>query len=154
MREEFLGQCQCGSVQYRVVGASATLFVCHCTDCQRQSASAFGMALWIRGAELSLLSGGTHEWVRSLPLGRRMSCRFCPACGTRLFHQVLGQGEFMSIKPGTLSKPLESEPVAHIWTVSKQPWVQIPAASLQYPGNPESFLDLFGEWEARACPTS
>ena len=29
--------------------------------------------------------------------------QFCPTCGTRLFHRVLGQSEILSIKPGTLN---------------------------------------------------
>ena len=44
MREVFEGRCQCGAATYRVKGTVITLFVCHCTECQRQSASAFGMA--------------------------------------------------------------------------------------------------------------
>lgn len=52
----FTGQCQCGHVRYTVQGEAATLFVCHCTECQRQSASAYGMALWIKQPSVHLHS--------------------------------------------------------------------------------------------------
>jgi len=148
MTETFDGRCQCGEVQYRVTGASATLFTCHCTECQRQSSSAFGMALWVRQAQVALVAGEPKEWIRTMPSGRRMACRFCGTCGTRLFHQTLGQSEFMSIKPGTLDHTLSLNPVGHIWTGSKQAWFELPEGSLHYSGNPPSFEDLIAAWRA------
>lgn len=144
----FEGQCQCGAVHYRVRGSAQTLFACHCTECQRQSASAFGMALWVKDAQLELLSGTLHEWVRTTPSGLPMAGRFCPHCGTRLFHQVLKPGAALSIKPGTLHHTRSLRPVAHIWTQSKQDWVQLPPDVLQYPGNPPGFEPLVQAWHA------
>lgn len=148
MVETFEGQCQCGAVQYRVVGTAVTLFACHCTECQRQSSSAFGMALWVQDADVQLLQGVAKEWLRSLPSGRTMACQFCADCGTRLFHKVLGQDRIMSIKPGTLRHTQDLQPVGHLWTRSKQAGVQIPATALQYEGNPPSFDALFAAWHA------
>jgi hypothetical protein len=144
------GQCQCGAVRYRLTGEPLTLFACHCTDCQHQSSSAFGMALWVRKADVELLSGEVKEWVRELPSGRRMACRFCPDCGTRLFHQVLGQEDVMSIKPGTLEDTHWLRPAGHIWTASRQPWVRLEESSLQYPGNPDNFEALLAAWHAQS----
>ncbi len=42
MATKFTGGCQCGNIRYEVVGTPKQLVVCHCTDCQRQSGSAFG----------------------------------------------------------------------------------------------------------------
>ena len=145
--ESFTGQCQCGAIRYRVTGTPWTLFACHCTECQRQSSSAFGMALWVKNAQVES-TGKWKEWVRTLPSGKRMACRFCPDCGTRLFHQVLGQTEVMSIKPGTLDDTKGLELAGHIWTGSKQAWVPLGEDTLQYPGNPESFERLIAAWHA------
>lgn len=145
------GHCQCGAVRYRLTGEPLTLFACHCTDCQRQSSSAFGMALWVRKADVEMLSGPLKEWVRELPSGRRMACRFCPGCGTRLFHQVLGQEEVMSIKPGTLDDTRWLQPAGHIWTASRQPWVRLDEGSLRYPGNPDNFEALLAAWHAESA---
>lgn len=142
------GHCQCGAVRYRLTGEPLTLFACHCTDCQRQSSSAFGMALWVRKADVEMLSGDMKEWVRELPSGRRMACRFCPDCGTRLFHQVLGQEEVMSLKPGTLEDTRGLRPAGHLWTSSRQRWVRLDEGSLHYPGNPDNFEVLLAAWHA------
>ena len=39
------GGCQCGAIRYEVIGEPRQVVVCHCTDCQRQSGSAFGMTM-------------------------------------------------------------------------------------------------------------
>jgi len=121
MNQKFEGRCQCGGVKYQVTGTPVTVFACHCTECQRQSSSAFGMALWIRHGAAELLSGELRTWVRQTPSGKALECSFCPACGTRLFHKFLGQSEMMSIKPGTLDDTRWLEPAGHIWTRARSP---------------------------------
>jgi hypothetical protein len=101
----FEGQCQCGAIHYRVTGVALTLFACHCTECQRQAGSAFGMALWIKQPVVEISGGTVKEWIRTMPSGKQMACQFCPDCGTRLFHKVVGQDQVLSIKPGTLYQP-------------------------------------------------
>jgi hypothetical protein len=144
------GQCQCGAIQYRVTGTPLTLFACHCTDCQRQSSSAFGMALWVKDAAVELASGTLKTWVRSLPSGRSMECSFCPVCGTRLFHKILGQADIMSIKPGTLHDTSWLKPAGHIWTSSAQQWLTLDSCSLQYSKNPDGFEGLISAWAAHS----
>ncbi|PXX43299.1 GFA family protein [Undibacterium pigrum] len=152
MSESFEGQCQCGEVQYEVTGESLTLFTCHCQDCQRQSSSAFGMALWIRLGDMLLKTGEPKLWVRKMPSGREMECSFCPTCGTRLFHRLLGQTEIISIKPGTLNDTSSLQAVAHIWTRSAQPWLNLDQDCLQYADNPDDFQILFAAWKNRNLP--
>jgi len=146
MKQVFEGRCQCGAIAYRVTGLPATLFSCHCNECQRQSGSAFGMALWIKEPAVELVTGKLKEWIRDLPSGRKMSCQFCPDCGTRLFHTTVGQTQMLSIKPGTLSTTNRLKPAGHIWVDSKQQWFEIDEDALQYRGNPDSFEDLICAW--------
>lgn len=142
----FEGQCQCGAIRYRVTGEASTLFACHCTECQRQAGSAFGMALWIKQPVVDISGGTVKEWIRSMPSGKQMACQFCPDCGTRLFHKVVGQDQVLSIKPGTLRQPRNLAPVGHIWLDSKQPWTIIDHNTLQYAGNPELMDELCAAW--------
>jgi hypothetical protein len=124
MDEVFEGQCQCGEVAYRVTGQSLVLFACHCSECQRQSSSAFGMALWVKHSVVELMSGRLQSWVRGTSNGQQMLCQFCPVCGSRIFHQLSSQKEIISIKPGTLNNTKWLKPVGHIWSQSAQPWVE------------------------------
>jgi hypothetical protein len=118
------GGCQCGSVRYRLESEPLGLAVCHCTECQRQSGSAFGMSLAISSDSFRLLSGELKTFTVICDSGRTKSCAFCPSCGTRIYHQVIAAA--MSIKAGTLDDTSWLRPDAHYWTKRKQPWVSIP----------------------------
>ncbi|MBU3915125.1 GFA family protein [bacterium] len=142
MEKIFKGSCQCQDVKYKVTGSPLTLFVCHCTECQKQSASAFGMALWIRQKEVELISGELKTWVRTMPSGRKMACDFCPNCGTRIFHRQVDKAEMISIKPGTLDDTSLLKPVGHIWKKSAQPWIKFEDDCLQFDGNPDSYDEM------------
>jgi len=146
MENEFEGRCQCGMVEYRICGEAATLFACHCSECQRQSASAFGMALWIRDYEKEIVKGRLKSWIRNMPDGRKMLCEFCAECGSRIFHQMLEQPQVISIKPGTLNNSKTLRPVAHIWVNNAQPWVLFEEGCLLYPEDPPDFEDMFLAW--------
>jgi hypothetical protein len=131
MRSPRGGGCQCGSVRYHLEGEPVGLAVCHCTECQRQSGSAFGMSLAVPRNTFRLLSG---ELKRSLLLcdsGRTEHCAFCPTCGTRIYHQVMEP--VLSIKAGTLDDTSWLSPAAHYWTRRKQPWVLIPDGARCFP---------------------
>ena len=57
MSQNYTGGCQCGNIRYEIVGTPNALVVCHCTDCQRQSGSAFGMTLPVNEADFRLTKG-------------------------------------------------------------------------------------------------
>ncbi|MFC3532678.1 GFA family protein [Vogesella facilis] len=142
------GGCQCGQLRYRVSGRVAALFACHCRDCQRHSASAFGMALWLRDYQLTLLQGRSAQWARHTPGGKVTDCHFCPQCGSRLFHHNRATPQFLSIKPGSLDDTSWLRPAAHIWTDSAQPWLPLPVDVPGLPGNPDDFAALLAAWQA------
>ncbi len=51
---------------------------------------------------------------------------FCGSCGSSLWNKSTGRPGMVTLKPGTLDDTGVIRPQAHIWTRSKQPWVQIP----------------------------
>lgn len=146
MTEVFTGACQCGAVTYRVSGESINCFVCHCSQCQKQSASAFGMALWIANYRLSCDSSDLRSWSRRTPGGQDIVADFCGRCGSRLFHRQSTRTQMISIKPGTLDSAGSLRPVAHIWTALAQSWVVIPDDCLSYAGNPPGFEVMMSTW--------
>ena len=98
------GGCQCGAVRYRLTGAPRMLYVCHCSDCQKQSSSAFGMSLIIERKSVEFTCGGERlrSWDTRGDDGEIKRCTFCPDCGTRVYHVTPGEDEPLSIKAGTL----------------------------------------------------
>ena len=126
MDEAREGGCQCGQVRYRFEGAPLAIAACHCTECQRQSGSAFGMSLLVPENSFQLTAGKLRDFTRSSDSGRPVRCAFCPDCGTRIYHDPTYAQGILNIKPGTLDDTSWLEPTAHVWTGSKQPWTPIP----------------------------
>ena len=131
------GGCQCGAVRYEIVGAPVSLYVCHCRECRKQSASAFGISLIVRRRDFRLTQGATKPWSRATDGGRTLHCHFCTACGTRLFHEGAPTRETISVKGGSLDQMLDLGKAIHIWTSRKLPGVLIPEHAAQFPQEPD-----------------
>ena len=134
MRE---GGCQCGALRYESAGAAEALYVCHCRECRRQSASAFGISLIVPRAGLRVTKGTPKFWSRPSERGGDVHCAFCPACGSRLWHEDAGGAKSVSLKGGALDDPPDLSQAVHIWTKRKLPGVVIPEAAAQFPGEPD-----------------
>ena len=131
------GGCQCGAVRYVIVGEPLGLYVCHCRECQMQSASAFGISLIVRRADFELSRGEVNFWSRPTDTGRTLTCAFCPACGSRLWHQGADPEEPISVKGGSLDAPPDLRAAVHIWTARKLPGVLIPGTARQFAFEPD-----------------
>ena len=130
------GACQCGQARYEVCGAPLGIYVCHCRECQKQSASAFGISVIVRSADFRLTSGDIGRWSRHADSGRTIVCNFCRTCGTRLWHGDSDAAGAISIKGGSLNAPPDLTGAAHIWTRRKLAGVCIPEGAVQYSGEP------------------
>jgi len=133
-----LGGCQCGAVRFSSSGDVRALFVCHCRECQKQSASAFGISLQVPRAGVRLLSGQPRSWSRATDSGNRLACVFCGDCGSRLWHEREAMSETVSIKAGCLDTPIDISDATHIWTARRLPGMCIPKNAKQFPGEPPS----------------
>jgi hypothetical protein len=131
------GGCQCGAVRYAVSGDRRQLYVCHCRECQKQSASAFGISLDVPRAGLSLVRGTPKFWSRATDSGHTLKCTFCPECGSRLWHEGDRAVDRVSIKGGSLDEPVDLRLAIHIWTQRKLPGVLIPPRATQFPAEPD-----------------
>ena len=115
------GGCQCGFVRYSITEEPIRLNVCYCTDCQKQSGSAFGMSLVIRPEALVIDSGRVKEFQLEADSGRVKTCGFCPKCGVRIYNRT---SALCSIKAGTLDDTANLRPDAAYWARSKQAWLK------------------------------
>ena len=141
------GGCQCGAVRYRLDAPPVVFYICHCTECQKQSSSGFGESFRVRRSDLTI-EGELAPFERESASGGVVG-EFCPRCGTRLFHHRGKYAEMLNIKAGTLDDTSWLRPAGHIWTRSKQPWVKIGADELAYERQPEDKdAALIARWNA------
>jgi hypothetical protein len=131
------GGCQCGGLRYEIAGEPLALYVCHCRECRKQSASAFGMSLAVPRAGFCVTQGAPRWWTRDTDSGRRLRCAFCPTCGSRVWHEPEGASETITVKAGSLDEPVDVGAAIHIWTSRKLRGIEIPAGAPQFSQEPE-----------------
>jgi len=135
--EQRLGGCQCGHIRYRAPTVPEALYVCHCTECRKQSASAFGISYTIARKSLAIVEGSPAFWSRTTDSGHTLACAFCPDCGSRLWHQSTGYPATLNIKAGSFDEPIDLGPATHIWVSSKLPGVIIPSDAVSFEREPK-----------------
>lgn len=135
MPDHLTGGCQCGALRYVLTASPVRVYVCHCRECQRQSASAFGISVIASRAAFTVTQGRVRRWSRPTDSGTTLHCRFCLVCGSRVWHDS-DPGDTISIKGGTFDVPIELTDGVHIWTARRVPGVVIPEHVRQFPGEP------------------
>ncbi len=145
MHPPFDGGCQCGAVRYRITSEPAVVFACHCTICQTQSGSAFGMAMRVPAEHFHLTKGELKSFDRKADSGQTFTNSFCPDCGTRIHHKADRSPDQISLKPGTLDDTSWLRPTHHVFVRSAQPWVIIPTEAEASETMPEDRSWLSGK---------
>src|SRR5438093_13583779 len=87
---------------------------------------------------------GEPEVVHTPSLsGRGQNITLCPKCRIALWSNYGGGGDKIRfVRVGTLDDPDRCPPDIHIFTMSKQPWVTLPAGAKAVP----EFYDLAAVW--------
>jgi hypothetical protein len=99
--------------------------VCHCLACQRRTGSVFA-ALASFGAPYTVYGAAT-EYVRCGDQGARFTFRFCPVCGTTVFHTEQGcEQSSVSVAVGAFADPGFPAPQISVYACRQHPWVQMP----------------------------
>ena len=117
------GGCQCGAVRYAVDLDRLVGYACHCRECQKQSASAFGLSVPILRESIRSRGGMAH-YVRPTDSGSRTTCWFCPTCGSRIYHESARSSPYLTLKGGSLDDSAAMKLAAHLWVSRKLPWVE------------------------------
>lgn len=149
MTKRVFGGCQCRALTYEISAEPLVLYVCHCSECQTQSGSAFGMSLTVPEEGFRLLSGTPRHWRRSSESGHGVDCAFCPNCGTRIYHRAERKPGTINIKAGTLDDTSWLDPAGHLWTDKAQPWVNLDDDRIRSATQPTDFTTIRALWQSK-----
>ena len=141
------GGCQCGKIRYSLRAKPLVFYLCHCTECQRHTSSAFGESLRFKREDMDV-DAGLVSVSRMSESGKQRQGWFCPDCGVRIWHGTAGSAE-INIKAGTLDDTSWLVPAGHIWCSSKQPFMKITDDELSYDAQPaDGYEALKLRWQA------
>jgi hypothetical protein len=112
------GGCRCGQVRIAVSAAPLLTMACHCTGCQRMTASAFSLSLAIPAAGFAVtrgepVIGGLHGASRHY---------FCPYCMSWMFTRPEGMDWFVNLRATMLDDARWFTPFMETWTDEQLPW--------------------------------
>lgn len=127
--------CSCGQLQIEVRGDSQGIGVCHCLACQRRTGSVFAALAGF--AAPYQVTGTATEYVRIGDQGSSIRFRFCPVCGTNLFHTADGHEQsWVAVAVGGFADPGFPPPEDSVYDCRRHAWVQLPVGIKTYDKDP------------------
>jgi hypothetical protein len=123
------GRCHCGYLSYEAEVDPAGVTICHCTDCQTLTGSAFRVVVPAVAGSFRLLTGEPATYVKTADSGNRRLQAFCPRCGTPINSGPdAGATGHFSLRVGSIRQRDALVPKEQIWRRSAQGWVDTIAA--------------------------
>jgi hypothetical protein len=126
--------CSCGQLRIQVEGEPRGVGICHCLACQQRTGSVFA-ALAGFSAPYQVFGNAT-EYVRTGDQGAKFSFKFCPICGTTVFHTEDGQNGSVSVAVGAFADPSFPAPQVSVYDCRRHPWVQLPPGTIAFDKDP------------------
>jgi hypothetical protein len=119
------GRCHCGAIAFEGEADPAQTTICHCTDCQAITGSAFRINIRVAGKDFRLTRGEPARYLKTTSdSGNKRVQAFCPNCGTQLFASAPGDDPpAYTVRVGTLRQREQLSPTAQQWWRSAQGWV-------------------------------
>ena len=118
------GQCHCGRIRFEAEVVPVKVVLCHCTDCQQLTGTAFRVAVPTTPGSFRLLSGTPKIYVKTADSGARREQAFCSDCGTPLYSAPEApEPRALILRVGALRQRDALVPRLQLWTRSAQGWL-------------------------------
>ena len=120
------GSCLCGKVTYSCDAEPVATAVCHCTDCQRQTGTAFSVIVGVPSDALKIEGDSLASFTTvGTDTQQEVARKFCRECGSPVVSVADAIPGVVFIKAGTLHDKSWLEPQIQVWTGSAQPWIPL-----------------------------
>ncbi len=119
------GGCHCGKITYEAEIDLNNVVICHCTDCQSLSGSAFRTVAMSENDAFKFLAGDPNIYVKTGDSGNKREQAFCSDCGSPIYSSSVGNGpKKYGIRLGTVDQRNQITPKKQKWIGSSQSWIQ------------------------------
>ncbi|HXO01301.1 MAG TPA: GFA family protein, partial [Stellaceae bacterium] len=109
--------------------------VCHCTNCQKGSGTAFNAVVAMPKPAVGL-TGTVSTYEGRGDTGNATYKHFCPECGSPIAEEAAVMADVMMIAIGTLDDPSAVQPAMQIYCDSAQPWALLEGGIQRFPKMP------------------
>jgi hypothetical protein len=119
------GSCHCGHITIEADADPDKTTICHCTDCQNGTGSAFRVSVPVPGATFKMSGQPTSYLKTTADSGNPRLQAFCPRCGSPIYSTTPGEGQQASymLRVGILKQREQFVPRKQNWFRSARPWV-------------------------------
>jgi len=120
------GACHCGQITYEAEVDPGRSGICHCTDCQALTGTAFRVSLPTVAGTFRLLSGTPSVYLKTTAdSGIKRRHAFCPNCGSPVYASADEDNPpTRTLRVGGLAQREQLAPRRRIWCQSALSWSQ------------------------------
>ena len=86
------GACACGAIKVEAEADPEKTQVCHCTDCQTATGTAFRVSIPVAGATFKIIGKPAIYVKTTAESGRPRVQAFCGTCGSPIYSTTPGEG--------------------------------------------------------------
>ena len=119
------GACHCGAIAVEGEADPEKTVICHCTDCQTGTGSAFRVSVPVPGATFKMTGQPSLYLKTTADSGNPRLQAFCPRCGSPIYSTTPGEGQQASymVRVGILRERDQLVPKRQNWFRSSRSWL-------------------------------
>jgi len=115
------GACHCGNIRYEAEINPDYVVLCHCTDCQAMSGSAYRVNVPVLVEKLTL-NGEPKRYMKTGSSGARITTTFCESCGSPIHSWSGDNPRFFNLRLGSARQRAQLTPKRQGFCSSAMPW--------------------------------
>jgi hypothetical protein len=115
------GACHCGSIRYEAEVNPDYVVLCHCTDCQAMSGSAYRVNVPVLVEKLNM-TGEPRRYMKTGSSGARITTTFCETCGSPILSWAGDDPKFVNLRLGIIRQRAQLPPKRQGFCASAMPW--------------------------------
>jgi len=118
------GQCHCRAIECEADIDPERVVICHCTDCQVMSGTAYRVIAFTHAGALKFTKGDPKIYTKTAESGNPRAQAFCDNCGSAIYASNTGDGPHSyGLRAGVIHQRAELKPKRQLWRRSALDWV-------------------------------
>jgi len=118
------GGCYCGNITFTADIDPNGVRICHCTDCQHMTGTAYRVNVTVPKDKITFSGGKAKTYTKTAESGTKRVHAFCPECGTGVYSSPVGEVNTYGLRIGTIRQRKELKPSKQQWCRSALEWAQ------------------------------